>query len=260
MYQWLCFSCCILLSVFQHDNNAQVKDLTKEEVILFQELIEKQYPLMKDIYGAIDSLKFHIQKSSNYFIQNIYYNGWCHDTYISNVFLFEPNRTIRNCIINCPRSWHDSTLMGYRSYQFAEKMYKTYSRKVVVDSAFRVSDADYLIGSSQEEPMEGDKVTVNSSATLVWQLSEWDMRMILGQFPRMKDNLPLEEFGERKVILGLLVLLYNYQVSEVCINTILNTYMLDKTLGKFYQHTIAEIETSRKEGARIARGASSKIN
>ena len=60
--------------------------------------------------------------------------------------------------------------------------------------------------------------------------------MIQGQFPRMKDNLQLEEFGERKVILQLMVLLYNYQASKVGINQILNTFM-SKTEG-FYSYAI----------------------
>ena len=51
------------------------------------------------------------------------------------------------------------------------------------------------------------------------------MRMIQGQFPRLKDNLQLDEFHERKVIMNLMVLLYNYQTSKIGINTILNSYM-----------------------------------
>ena len=59
--------------------------------------------------------------------------------------------------------------------------------------------------------------------------------MIQGQFPRLKDRMVLENFGERKVILlNLMVLLYNYQASTVGINQILNTFM-SKTEG-FYSH------------------------
>ena len=52
------------------------------------------------------------------------------------------------------------------------------------------------------------------------------MRMIQeAQFPRFKDNLAVKEFGERKVILQLMVLLHNFQVSTVGINEILNSFM-----------------------------------
>ena len=51
------------------------------------------------------------------------------------------------------------------------------------------------------------------------------MRMIQGQFPRLKDPLQLEGFGKRKVVITLMILLYNYQTSKVGMNQILNTFM-----------------------------------
>jgi hypothetical protein len=44
--------------------------------------------------------------------------------------------------------------------------------------------------------------------------------MIQGQFPHLKDRMLLEEFGERRVVLHLMVLLYNYQSGVVGINHI----------------------------------------
>ena len=41
--------------------------------------------------------------------------------------------------------------------------------------------------------------------------------------------MPYEEIGERKVILKLMVLLYNFSASKVGINEILNTFMMEKT-------------------------------
>ena len=62
------------------------------------------------------------------------------------------------------------------------------------------------------------------------------MRMIQGQFPRMCDNIAYEEYGKQKIILNLLVLLYNFQASTVGINMILNTYM-SQTEG-FYSYGV----------------------
>jgi len=42
--------------------------------------------------------------------------------------------------------------------------------------------------------------------------------------------MTLDKFGERKVILDLMVLLYNYQTYKVGINHIQNSYMIN-TLG-----------------------------
>ena len=48
--------------------------------------------------------------------------------------------------------------------------------------------------------------------------------MVQGQFPRLKDVLPLEQ-NKRQTIIHLAVLIYNFTTSEVGINQILNTYM-----------------------------------
>ena len=58
--------------------------------------------------------------------------------------------------------------------------------------------------------------------------------MIQGSFPRLKDKMPYEEFGERRVILNLMVLLYNYQTHNIGVNQILNVFM-NQTEG-FYAY------------------------
>ena len=106
-------------------------------------------------------------------------------------------------------------------------IYRRTGGKVVVDSAFKIGHGagNCLIKSSQTDPLDARALVVNRQATSVCQLSEWGMRMIEGQFPRVKDPLIFEECGERKVILRLLTLLYNFQTSQVRMNQILNTFM-----------------------------------
>ena len=54
------------------------------------------------------------------------------------------------------------------------------------------------------------------------------MRMIQGQFPRLKDDMQQEEFGERKVVLPLMVSLHGHQATrKVRINQVLNTLMIE---------------------------------
>ena len=119
-------------------------------------------------------------------------------------------------------------------------IYDLYKAKIVVDSAFQVvKTKQFLIKSSQQDPESYRGVSINRAATSVRQLSEWGMRQIQGQFPRLKDPLPYEEFGERKVILNLQVLLYNYQTSTIGINQILNSFM-SRTEG-FYSYKIAKL-------------------
>ena len=122
---------------------------------------------------------------------------------------------------------HDSTMAGYGVYEKMKSVYESTRAKVLVDSAFKLKDATYILKSSQsEDPNLGIRgVLLNRQATPVRQFAEHGMRMIQGQFPRLKDPLQLEEFGERKVVLSLMILLYNYQISKVCMNQILNTFM-----------------------------------
>ena len=62
------------------------------------------------------------------------------------------------------------------------------------------------------------------------------MRTIQAQFPRLNDALDYEENGDRKVILQLMVLLYNYQCVEIGINQILNSFMANS--DSFYGRKI----------------------
>ena len=66
---------------------------------------------------------------------------------------------------------------------------------------------------------------VNNEATAVRQMAEWGMRAFQGSFPRLKEKIRFEERGERKIMLNLMVLLYNFRASKVGQNQIRNVYM-----------------------------------
>ena len=189
-------------------------------------------------------MKLRLQKSTNWAVQNKNYNGWTTNTYINSVYVFAPDGKICCCTLNCPGSFHDSTQADYGIYTKLHKIYSLHKGKVVVDSAFKFRNTAYLIKSSQDKPTQFDRETegrrqvLNKDATSVRQMSEWGMRMLQGQFPRMYDNIQLEHFGERKVILHLHVLLYNFQASKMGMNQIFNTYM-NKKKG-FYSYTITK--------------------
>eukprot|EP00536_Pseudo-nitzschia_multiseries_P018417 jgi/Psemu1/55504/gm1.55504_g len=81
-----------------------------------------------------------------------------------------------------------------------------------------------------------DEYAAMLTVDAAFKLSEWGMRMIQGQFPRLKDRLLLEDFGDRKVILNVMMLLYNYQTSTIGHNQILNVFMHKKN-GYFSNDT-----------------------
>ena len=232
-YKWLKFGRRILLFVLHKHPLAMVREPTKEELKEYCDAIATKYPILRreKVWGASDGLKLSLQQSSDFFIQNRYYNGWTGGTYVNSVFTFAPDGAIRQAILNAPGTFHDSTIADYGIYKKMRSLYDEYDVKVVVDSAF-MSKQDYLIESSQKDPMTkgAHGVHLNRAATSVRQLSEWGMRMIQGQFPRLKDPLQFEEFGERRIIVNLMVVLYNYQTSTVGINEILLSFM-SKTKG-----------------------------
>ena len=153
---------------------------------------------------------------------------WLHTGYPSHsVFVFGPDGRIRIAIFNAPGWWHDtSTIADYGIYQKLEDLYWQFGVKIVIDSAFNLANKDYLINSGQLDPI-GDpyKLQLNQQATSLRQLSEHGMRMIQAQFPRLNDRMLLEDKGERKVIMQLMVYLHNFQASRVGINEILNSFM-----------------------------------
>ena len=56
------------------------------------------------------------------------------------------------------------------------------------------------------------------------QSAEWGMRGLQSSFPRLKDTLQFEEYGERKVIVSSLLLLLNLQARLVGMNQIRSVY------------------------------------
>lgn len=114
-------------------------------------------------------------------------------------------------------------------------MFNKTGLKFVIDSAFSSSTVDFLIKSSQDylvadaglEDIDDvlDDIAVKRATTLMRQSAEWGMRAVQASFPRLKDTLPYEENGERRMILTCLFLLYNCRARLVGINQIASVYL-----------------------------------
>ena len=192
---WLRFSRRVLVKVLHDDVEGQVVFPCDDEIAAFQAAISAKYPRLKDCWGAMDGLKLLLERCGDDIIQNNFYNGWTHDHYVSNLFLFSPNGKIRACYINAPGCLHDSTLANAGAlYEKVDKLYERMGAKIVVDSAFQMDDRQSCYKSYQNNL---DKKTgkqhqnsqLNKQATSVRQLSEWGMRGLQGSFPRLKDRL-----------------------------------------------------------------------
>eukprot|EP00536_Pseudo-nitzschia_multiseries_P014765 jgi/Psemu1/40094/gm1.40094_g len=181
MYRWLKCGHKLLLSALQDHPAAKVCLPNEEETQQYINAIAARYPALGPhrVWGACDGLKLHIQQSGNWTKQNQYYNDWTCATYVNST--------------------------DYGLYEKMERTYELYKAKVVVGLAFKLSTNDYLIRSSQYNPLtapveipEGTPIeeatamkerfickaiTVNRQATSVRQMSEWGMRQIQGGFP-----------------------------------------------------------------------------
>ena len=89
LYKWLKFGRRILLAAIQHHPAAKVQVPSKEELDAFKNCIGAKYPILKDVWGAADGLKLHIEQSTNWSKQNYYYNGWTSSSMtLHNLFPF----------------------------------------------------------------------------------------------------------------------------------------------------------------------------
>ena len=145
------------------------------------------------------------------------------------MFLFLPDGKIRGCYINAPGVLHDSTLANWGSlYEDVEHIYHHTGSRVVVDSAFAKANNPSMVKSNcMNMTTEGEffqPSSVNHQATSVRQFSEWGMRGLQGSFSWLKERLHYECAGERKIIVMMMVLLYNVCATRVGQNQIRTVY------------------------------------
>jgi len=218
----------LIVIVLDRDPNAQANLPSRKEVCQFQAAVELRHPALKGVWACADGLKLRLQQSSDCLIQGRFYNGWTHDHYVSCVFVFAPDGTIRIFVINAPGSMHDSQISHWGGiYKKLKKVHEQHNASCVVDSAFAANEFDFLIKSAQNDPVTDNPrdLVVNQQATAFRQASEWGMRALQGSFPRLKDRFLYEENRECKVMLQMIVYLFNYRTRLVGLNQILNTYM-----------------------------------
>ena len=227
---WLRFSRRLLTLVLLRDKRSKVEMPTREEVDKYSSIVEDAYPSLTRVWGAMDGLKVLIEASTDDSIQRRFYNGWTHDHYITNIFLFAPDGRIRASYINAPGCLHDSTLAIWSGiYDKLNEAYNEHGGRVVVDSAFSRHKGEALIKSYQTNMdrtgRRRQRHRLNKDATSLRQMSEWGMHGLQASFPRLRDRLRYEEQGERKIIMQLIVLLYNFRASTVGQNQIQSVFM-----------------------------------
>ena len=208
---------------------ARVAMPSEDELLSYVSAISAKYPILTDVWGAMDGLKIHLHASTDGAVQNRFYNGWLHSHFICSLFLFSPDGRVRATYFNAPGTMHDSTMAEWSGVCDAlDGIYNQYRLRIVADSAFASEQHPSILPSYQTNYNQQGQIrqasAIHSAATSVRQLSEWGMRGFQASFPRLQDGLLWEERGERKVILQLIILLYNFRASTVGQNQISSSY------------------------------------
>lgn len=234
--KYIQFARRILVRVLKTNDIAKITMPTVEKLEEYRTMIAERHPALPDVWGTMDGLKVTIEAAGDYITQSRFYNGWKCDHFVTSVLCFAPDGTIPAASFNLPGCSHDSTVADWGGlYTKLEDVYQTHGLKFVIDSAFSSANVEYLIKSSQDfmvadDGLEDyndviDDIAVKRAATSMRQSAEWGMRGVQASFPRLKDTLPYEEYGERKMIVTCLMLLYNCRARLVGINQIRNVYL-----------------------------------
>lgn len=229
---WLRFGRRMLYRALRKHPEARVQFPSAAEIETLKEICSARHPVLEHVYCFADGLKLTLEAASGVNIQGMYYNGWTHDHYITNLFVFSICGRIIACVVNAPGSLHDSTLATWGGvYQKLHDAFDATGGMCCVDSAFQSSNNDYLIKSAQDttKAVTQRDFDIIRQATSLRQAAEWGMHAIQSSMPRLRDRFLYEEeekeHREREVIMKLVPLLYNFRLEFVGLNQLRNTYV-----------------------------------
>jgi DDE superfamily endonuclease len=224
---WTNFARILLIHVL-HNDVSKVQWPDNDKINVYKKIIERKYPILKNVFCVCDGLKLNLQQAGDGRVQNRFYNGWTHGHYITNLFVFAPDGLIISCLVNAPGSVHDSTLADWGNvYESLSKIYDENGGRCVMDSAFAALQHPCILRSSKNETLANSALEImeGRAATSLRQSAEWGMRAIQSAFPRLLDSIKYEDKGERKLILICMVMLYNFRWDRVGLNQIRSVYV-----------------------------------
>ena len=136
----------LLLHIFQNDDNARIRILSDHNIEQYKKAIKARHSVLNGVWCAMDGLKLLLESSGISKEQNMFYNGWTHDTYVTSVICFCADGTIPITCFNVPGCQHDSTIAEWGNvYKKLEKNFNRTNGKCVVDSVFsKKRNLDYL--------------------------------------------------------------------------------------------------------------------
>ncbi len=122
---FLCFGCHIMIHVLKNDTLASITVPSKEKIIEYTTAINSKIPNPQQCLGHNGRDETLLVIASQRKIQEMYYNGWKVDHYVTNVFVFVPDGMIPIEFFNVPSSVHDSQVAEWGGiYDTLESVYK----------------------------------------------------------------------------------------------------------------------------------------
>ncbi|AYV87068.1 MAG: hypothetical protein Sylvanvirus22_7 [Sylvanvirus sp.] len=180
--------------------------------------VDLSAPLRLDVSHEISSRANNAIHNGDSDIQNAYYNGWKHDTFVSNVLVFMPDGTIAFAVINHPGSHHDVTvarplmdLLEYhtppRFYILGDTAFQYQSNKLVTPYKRNQFSADAIIRARQ--------LIQHQERTSARQTVEWGNGQLQASFPRLRVELRGSDWEYNGNLIQLCLHLFNLKVRRM---------------------------------------------
>jgi len=106
---WIRFGKWILIHILQNYDNTMIRIPSDLLIADMANSIKVKYRTCSDIWGALDGIKINFSNLYHRVIQNMFYNGWCSDTYINCIFIFGADDCVHICALNSPGALHNSS-------------------------------------------------------------------------------------------------------------------------------------------------------
>jgi DDE superfamily endonuclease len=143
-----------LIGILQSLPECIIDTPSDDHITYLQSLVEQKYPLILDVYCSCEGLKIGLERSDNYNMQCMFYNGWQHGHYLSNLFVFTPESSpegIVFCVLNAMGTYHDSTLAHVSGlYDLLHDIHECTGGICVCDSAFVAKDNPAVMRSAKK--------------------------------------------------------------------------------------------------------------
>ena len=92
--KWLRFGRRLLIMILSNHNDAAVRIPSAVTIEGYKAAVQLRHPSLTDVWCTMDGLKLFLEQCGDTVIQNMFYNGWTHDHYVSSVLVFCPDGTI----------------------------------------------------------------------------------------------------------------------------------------------------------------------